>query len=110
MGYGFFGNLEVFSVEAFNTLAANIQSCSQRIDWVKGTKWGPIGEDLFAQMCMDDNGVSRRTTRSGSHHATCWGRQPCTLSRSRMNISAASTPPCASAESIPKASAHFCMF
>jgi len=57
--YGYFGNLEVFSAEAFNTLVANIGSCSQRIDWVKGTKWGPIGEDLFAQMCMDDNGVSK---------------------------------------------------
>merc|ERR1712203_626986 len=51
--WGFFGNLEVFSVEAFNTLLDNIDSCSQKIDWVKGTKFGPIGEDLFAQMCMD---------------------------------------------------------
>jgi len=57
--WGFYGNLEVFSVEAFNTLLANIDSCSQKIDWVKGTKWGPIGEDLFAQMCMDYNGVSK---------------------------------------------------
>merc|ERR1712027_303070 len=33
-----------------------IESCSEKIDWVKGTKWGPIGEDLFAQMCMDWQG------------------------------------------------------
>jgi hypothetical protein len=57
--WGFFGNLEVFSIEAFNTLLANIDSCTQKIDWVKGTEWGPIGEDLFAQMCMDYNGVSK---------------------------------------------------
>merc|ERR1712061_692484 len=39
--WGFFGNLEVFSIEAFNTLLANIDSCSQKIDWVKGTNGGP---------------------------------------------------------------------
>merc|ERR1712056_176069 len=90
--WGFFGNLEVFSVEAFNTLLANIDSCSQTIDWVKGTKFGPIGEDLFAQMCMDRNGVSKvqnfdLTTdgvcpgtkkRWGAKNATKW-KPPCNL-------------------------------
>merc|ERR1712027_37212 len=36
-----------------------LESCSEKIDWVKGTKWGPIGEDLFAQMCMDWQGVAK---------------------------------------------------
>jgi len=57
--YGFFGNLEVYSVHAFALLLKNIDSCSTKIDWVTGTKWGPIGEDLFAQMCMDYQGVSK---------------------------------------------------
>jgi len=57
--YGFFGNLEVYSKHAFTLLLDNIDSCSQKIDWVTGTKWGPIGEDLFAQMCMDYQGVSK---------------------------------------------------
>jgi len=71
--YGFFGNLEVFSAEAFNTLTTNIDSCSKRIDWVKGTKWGPIGEDLFAQMCMDDNGVSKVAGFDVTTDAACPG-------------------------------------
>merc|ERR1712190_152200 len=90
--WGFFGNLEVFSVEAFNTLLNNIDSCSKSIDWVKGTKFGPIGEDLFALMCMDRNGVSKvqnfdLTTdgvcpgtkkRWGAKNATKW-KPPCNL-------------------------------
>jgi len=79
--WGFFGNLEVFSIEAFNTLIANIDTCSQRIDWVKGTKWGPIGEDLFAQMCMDDHGVSKVQNFDVTTDAMCpdtrkrWGEK-----------------------------------
>merc|ERR1712117_502412 len=57
--WGLFGNLEVWSIQAFNALLLNLDSCSQSIDWVTGTKWGPIGEDLFAQMCMDQQGVSK---------------------------------------------------
>jgi len=57
--YGYFGNLEVTSKKAFQLLIDNLDSCSQKIDWVKGTKWGPIGEDLFAQMCMDWQGVAK---------------------------------------------------
>jgi len=57
--YGYFGNLEVTSKKAFKLLIDNLESCSQKIDWVKGTKLGPIGEDLFAQMCMDWQGVAK---------------------------------------------------
>jgi len=57
--WGFFGNLEVFSKDAFQALVDNLDDCGKKIDWVKGTKWGPIGEDLFAQMCMDYHGVSK---------------------------------------------------
>jgi hypothetical protein len=58
--YGYFGNLEVFSHKAFAVLLQNLDSCYQKLDWktgIKGGKWGPMGEDLFAQRCMDDNGV-----------------------------------------------------
>jgi len=57
--WGYFGNLEIMSKTAFKLLLDNIDSCSDKIDWVKGTKWGPIGEDLFAQMCMDWQGVAK---------------------------------------------------
>lgn len=63
--YGFFGNLELFSKTAFSTLLDNIDDCkadTETINWkvgVKGGKFGPMGEDLFAQTCMDKHGVRR---------------------------------------------------
>merc|ERR1712051_1053461 len=62
--YGYFGNLEVFSKAAFTTLVANIDRCkaSSEINWkvgVKNGKYGPMGEDLFAQTCLDMKGVRR---------------------------------------------------
>merc|ERR1712122_442420 len=61
MGYGFFGNVEVLSNEAFSKLLHSLDSCSADIEWASmtATTWGPIGEDLFAQKCMDKNGVSK---------------------------------------------------
>lgn len=60
--YGYFGNLEVFSHQAFSTLLLNVDTCYSSIDWklgVDGGKWGPMGEDLFAQKCMDAHGVAK---------------------------------------------------
>jgi len=62
--YGYFGNLEVFSQAAFATLLQNIDTCnvSPEINWkvgVKNGKYGPMGEDLFAQTCLDSVGVRR---------------------------------------------------
>merc|ERR1712107_534361 len=62
--YGYFGNLEVFSNAAFATLIANIDDCKadSQINWkvgVKNGKYGPMGEDLFAQACLDKFGVRR---------------------------------------------------
>jgi hypothetical protein len=60
--YGYFGSLEIFSREAFDTLVDNIDSCKQSLDWkagILGGKYGPMGEDLFAQSCLDQNGVGR---------------------------------------------------
>jgi len=62
--YGLFGNLEVFSRVAFTTLLQNIDECKAdpAINWkrgIKNGKYGPMGEDLFAQSCLDKNGVRR---------------------------------------------------
>merc|ERR1712241_854331 len=39
----------------------HVDSCSSNIKWASmhATTWGPIGEDLFAQKCMDKHGVSK---------------------------------------------------
>jgi len=59
--YGFFGAVEVISHGAFKRLLDNLDTCSSDIEWASmhATPWGPIGEDLFAQKCMDKNGVSK---------------------------------------------------
>jgi len=60
--YGFFGSLEVFSKRAFETLVVNIDSCKAKLPWkvgIKGGKYGPMGEDLFAEICMEKNGVDK---------------------------------------------------
>merc|ERR1712154_619904 len=59
--YGLFGNIEVVSHQAFSTLLENLDGCSSKIEWASmhATTWGPIGEDLFAQKCMDMAGVSK---------------------------------------------------
>merc|ERR1712045_120922 len=62
--YGYFGNLEVFSKAAFNTLLASMDACKAdpQINWkvgVEGGKYGPMGDDLFAQACLDQKNVRR---------------------------------------------------
>ena len=60
--WGWFGNLEIMSLTAADTLFPNIEWCKQVLDWktgVEGGKYGPMGEDLFAQSCLDAMGVRR---------------------------------------------------
>jgi len=60
--WGYFGNLEVFSKQAFDTLVDSSERCYKDIPWkvgVKGGMYGPMGEDLFAQKCMDLVGVGK---------------------------------------------------
>lgn len=60
--YGWFGNLEIMSRAAFDTLAQNVDWCKENLDWkvgVEGGKYGPMGEDLFAQSCLDKFDIRR---------------------------------------------------
>jgi len=60
--YGFFGNLEVLSSFAFGVLVDNVDKCNVDIPWkigVKNGKFGPMGEDLFIEKCLEKQGVSR---------------------------------------------------
>lgn len=61
--WGYFGNLEVFSKQAFTTLVDNLDNCYSSLPWKVGVhdgKYGPMGEDLFAQKCMDMLGVGKQ--------------------------------------------------
>jgi len=61
--YGFFGNLEVMSHTAASVLTTYLEDChavfapcaNQGCDW----KYGPWGEDVFVQRCMDHHYVDK---------------------------------------------------
>jgi len=77
--WGYFGNLEVFSKQAFDTLLDNVDTCYDEIDWklgVFGGKYGPMGEDLFAQKCMDSMKVSRQENFMLSTDGACEADRP----------------------------------
>jgi len=61
--YGFFGNLEVISKTGAKVLDENLEECHEKFapcankgcDW----QWGPWGEDVFVQRCMDHHYVDK---------------------------------------------------
>ena len=55
--------LEVISEIAFSILLANVTTCDKDTmkDWkigIENCKYAPMGEDVFAEMCMKKNGVT----------------------------------------------------
>jgi len=77
--WGYFGNLEVFSKQAFQTLVENLETCYTEIDWktgIKGGKYGATGEDLFAQQCMDLKKVSKIENFALSMDGACEADRP----------------------------------
>jgi len=77
--FGFFGNLEVVSVDAFQTFLGNLETCKSSLDW-KGFdpdwKFGPYGEDLFMQKCMDKNGVAKQSDFYEDDDGLCPSKVP----------------------------------
>merc|ERR1712039_1111886 len=77
--YGFFGNLEVISGKAFGVLVGNLDTCYTEVDWkvgVKGGKYGPMGEDLFAEVCMSKNGVHKVEAFDVTTDGACPAKRP----------------------------------
>merc|ERR1712060_1011364 len=77
--YGFFGNLEVISGKAFGVLVSNLDTCYTEVDWkvgVKGGKYGPMGEDLFAEVCMSKNGVHKVEAFDVTTDGACPAKRP----------------------------------
>merc|ERR1711941_264280 len=77
--WGYFGNLEVFSKQAFATLVTNLDECYTSLPWkvgVHGGKHGPMGEDLFAQKCMDLMGVAKQENFGLTTDGACEADRP----------------------------------
>merc|ERR1712190_531611 len=86
--YGFFGNLEVISKTAFSILAANVDTCDKKTvaDWKVGIekgKYGPMGEDLFAEMCLRKNGVAMIDAFDISQDGMCAAKRPGNMKHSK---------------------------
>jgi len=77
--WGYFGNLEVFSKQAFETLVTNLDRCYSELPWKVGVhdgKYGPMGEDLFAQKCMDLLEVGRQENFGLTTDGACEADRP----------------------------------
>jgi len=77
--YGFFGSLEVFSEIAFSSLIVNMDKCSNMLPWkigIKGGKYGPMGEDLFAEICLEKNGALKVEAFDLKVDGACPGDKP----------------------------------
>jgi len=77
--FGFFGNLEVVSQDGFASFLANLETCKSTLDW-KGEdpdwKFGPYGEDLFMQKCLDKIGVSKVSNFTMTTDGACKAAMP----------------------------------
>jgi len=79
--YGFFGNLEVFSKTAFSILLSNLDTCKHKTvsNWKVGIdkgKYGPMGEDLFAEICLRKNGVEELDAFDITKDGCCAAKRP----------------------------------
>ena len=59
--FGFFGHPEVVSTEAFNIFLTQLKTCKATLDrsGLPNWKFGPYGENLFIQNCVDTFGISK---------------------------------------------------
>jgi len=82
--FGFFGNIEVVSATAFNTFLSNIDDCKKTLDW-KGQdpdwKYGPWGEDLFMQKCLDAKNVAKVSNFTLTSDGACKADRPKALQK-----------------------------
>jgi len=82
--FGFFGNLEVVSSDGFASFLSNLETCKATLDW-KGEdpdwKYGPWGEDLFMQKCMDKIGVSKVSNFTLTNDGACKADRPETIQK-----------------------------
>jgi hypothetical protein len=64
---------------AFDVLYANIDKCDRELPWkigVKNGKFGPMGEDLFAEKCMEKNGVYKVEAFDITKDGACPANRP----------------------------------
>jgi hypothetical protein len=77
---GFFGSLEVISTKGFGIFMDKLENCKWTLPWdgnpSSGWKYGPWGEDKFAQDCMDAHGVGKAPLFELTYDGTCPSDRP----------------------------------
>ena len=77
---GFFGSLEVISTLGFKIFVDKLEECKSSLAWdgnpSSGWKYGPWGEDKFAQECMDKHGVLKLPLFELTYDGTCPSDRP----------------------------------
>jgi len=77
---GFFGSLEVISTLGFKIFVDKLEVCKSSLAWdgnpSSGWKYGPWGEDKFAQECMDKYGVLKLPLFELTYDGTCPSDRP----------------------------------
>jgi len=79
VNFGFFGSLEVLSHDAAATYMAKLDDCTAALNYKGSEKISgnePWGEDLFAQRCMDLQGVDRIAAYDINTDASCAAWRP----------------------------------
>jgi len=77
--FGFFGNIEVISKTGVATFLANLDNCKSSLNYLgKEEDYGneQWGEDLFAQRCMDLNGVDKVSAWDITTDGACEAYRP----------------------------------
>merc|ERR1712203_162227 len=72
-------NCEYVDYGFFGVLVGNLDTCYTEVDWkvgVKGGKYGPMGEDLFAEVCMSKNGVHKVEAFDVTTDGACPAKRP----------------------------------
>lgn len=78
--YGYFGNLEVISKNGVAVLLKHLDECHQSFGTCADTgcdwKWGPWGEDVFVQRCMDHHYVDKVEAFDLTRDGACEADRP----------------------------------
>lgn len=97
---GFFGNIEVMNLKAMTVFLVHLEDCKLKLCWrstpdCRGDwKYGPWGEDLFTQRCMDRHGVGKLSNFNLTVSGSCPANRPADQKKNKFYV-----PPCSGVNS-----------
>ena len=90
-----------------------MEDCYAGLNWkvgIKNGKYGPMGEDLFAQTCMDRHGVKKVERFDLTRDGTCPADRPKAEKKNKKYVPSCKGTPAVSIHPFKKPDAYFkCM-